>query len=674
MKNELLAPAGSLEAVKVAINYGADAVYCAGKRFGARSFIANLSDEEIVEAAEYVHLHSKRIYITLNTLIFEEEFEEVKNYIDFLYKHVDALIVQDYGVIHYVRTHYPDFPIHISTQCSIHNIEDVRFLKKLGVDRVVLAREVPLEDIRKIKEAGIDLEIFIHGALCFSFSGMCYLSYFHGGRSGNRGSCAQPCRQNYTLLEDGEPIDKGALLSMKDLNTIEQIKPLLELGIASLKIEGRAKSLEYLAAVVKIYRQIIDQFNAHEKIKVDQELLDDLYVSYSREKTKGYLFGENNKDITTDSSVKHQGVLVGKVIGYNDTQVKIKLYKELELLDGIRIISRGKEYGTTVTRIIENGQMVKVGQKQVFIDISDRINVGSPVYKTSSAKIKRELKSYYNPKKAKASLEVTIEGFRQTLSLKVNNIKIVHSHYEKLEKALTVKDDVLMKQFAKTNNLPIEYEKVLLHNDGGWYLPISKINEMRSSLLDELLEKLENQVERINNPYPYKDEESLYVKDKSVEEISLDREHIYSDLVDYKPLKEKEYAFHLKEIGENSIISPYFGVTNLEAVKFFRNITKGVIILSYESTLENAIKLAEFDKNLGFMVEYYPPLMVSKHCPVAKHYGVPNKGCGKCLEHHYQLVDREEIHDLHFKNCYMFIEGEKAFTDGDESLVSVKII
>ena len=170
--NELLAPAASLEAVRVVINAGADAVYCSGTKFGARAFITNLTDEEIIEASKYVHLHGKKIYITLNTLIFENELEEVSAYIDFLYQYVDALIVQDYGVVHYIRSKYPDFPVHLSTQTSIHTKEDILFLKEIGVSRVVLAREVSNNEIKLFSSLGMELEIFIHGALCFSYSGM----------------------------------------------------------------------------------------------------------------------------------------------------------------------------------------------------------------------------------------------------------------------------------------------------------------------------------------------------------------------------------------------------------------------------------------------------------------------------------------------------------------------
>ncbi|MBQ4254805.1 MAG: DUF3656 domain-containing protein, partial [Bacilli bacterium] len=480
MVNELLAPAGNIDAVKVAIRYGADAVYCAGKRFGARSFINNLSDEEIIEAARFCHLHGKKIYITLNTLIFEDEFEDVKSYIDFLYKHVDAIIVQDFGVVHYIRTHYPDFPVHLSTQCSIHNKDDIAFLKSIGVNRVVLAREVPLEDIRELQKQGVDLEVFIHGALCFCFSGMCYLSYYKGGRSGNRGSCAQPCRQTYTLLEDGVPLKEGPLFSMKDLNTIDHIRSLLALGVTSLKIEGRAKSLEYVAAVTKVYRKIIDDFNANKKIEVPSDMLEDLYASYSREKTKGYIFKEDNKSITTESSVKHQGVLIGKVIEYKNKQVKVSLSSELSILDGVRFVKDGKEYGTTITRIIENGNLVKSSSKTVYLDVNEKVLPGAKVYKTSSSKIAKELKTYEYKRFEEASLRVIIEKNHQSLTIKVGDITVKKESNETLEPARSINDEAILKQFIKTNGLPIAYSNASIGNEGGYYLPITSINALRS--------------------------------------------------------------------------------------------------------------------------------------------------------------------------------------------------
>lgn len=665
--NELLAPAGSLEAVKVAIDSGADAVYCAGLKFGARAFINNLSDEDIIEASHYCHLYGKKIYITLNTLIFENELEEVTSYIDFLYQYVDAIIVQDFGVVHYIRTRYPDFPIHLSTQTSIHNIQDVLLLKELGISRIVLAREVSLEDIKNIQKAGIELEVFIHGALCFSYSGMCYLSYYKGGRSGNRGSCAQPCRQEYDLLEDEKLIKSGPLLSMKDLNTIKNIKPLLEVGITSLKIEGRAKSLDYVSSVTKIYRKLIDDFNNGNEPKVSSEMLDDLYSSFSREITSGYLFNENNKNITTDYSVKHQGILIGKVLSYKNNQVKIKLDKPLEILDGIRIISDNKEVGTTVTRIIENGQLVKSSTGVVIIDIKGYVKEGSLVFKTQSNKVKKDIKSLKNPYKTPIKLEILVKQGYQKLSIKVDDISIDKSFNHIFENAKTINEENVINQFTKTNLLPIEYIDIHYLNKDNLYIPIPIINEMRRSLLEELKSYLENRKMREYHEYKFKDD--LYVKEKSLDTLEI--KDLPNSLINEGKLAPSPLAFHLSEISEDSHISPYFGVSNHLAVSFFRNLTKGIIILGYESSLENALELSKLDKNLGYLTEYNEPLMVSKHCVVAKAHGYDVKGCGMCQKHQYQLRDNDRLYNLIFHNCVMSIEGKHIKRKGHNNLISI---
>ena len=670
MINELLAPAGNLEAVKVAIDNGADAIYCAGKKFGARAFINNLSDEEIVEAAKYVHLHSKKIYITLNTLIFEEEFDEVKAYIDFLYHHVDAILVQDYGVLHYIRLTYPDFPVHISTQCSIHNIDDIRKLKELGVSRIVLAREVPLENIKEYNKQGVELEVFIHGALCFSFSGMCYLSYYKGGRSGNRGSCAQPCRQKYELLEDGEVIKSGALLSMKDLNIITKLKYLLDVGVSSLKIEGRAKSLEYLAASVRIYRQLIDQYNRGEKMTVSVEMLDDLYSSYSRETTVGYLFGEKNKEITTDKGVKHQGLFVGKVLEYKNNQAKIKLYKELDLLDGVRIVDGKFETGLTITRMFENGNMVKSSSGIVYLDVKDKVSVGALVYKTSSSRVSKSLKTYSYNKKTPASIEININKETQSLRVKVNNIDIKEEWFNSLEPAKNIDREKVISQFTKTNNLPIEYENIDYKNDDNFFIPIPLINEMRRSVLSKLQTALEAQKERHVFDYPFKYVD--FVDDKSVDSVELEEGDLNGIIHNFTALK-KPFATHISEIGSNSIVSPYLGICNHYAVNFFRNLTSGVLVASYESTLDNTLELNRFDKNIGYLIDFKEPIMIAKHCVVAKAKGFETKNCGSCSKHKYQLRDGQNIYDLKLNPCIMKIEGRRIKRTGDTRLVSVTI-
>ena len=671
MINELLAPCGNLEAVKIAVLSGTDAVYCAGKRFGARAFISNLSEEEIIEAAHFVHLHGKKIYITLNTLVFEEELEEAKKYVDFLYQHVDAIIVQDYGIVHYMRTKYPDFPVHLSTQCSIHNIDDVKFLKEIGISRIVLAREVSIDEIKMIKEAGIELEIFIHGALCFSYSGMCYLSYYKGGRSGNRGNCAQPCRQNYDLLEDDEVYSSGPLLSMKDLNSIANIKELLDMGVTSLKVEGRAKSLEYLSSVIKIYRRLIDRYNSNEEINVEEEMLDDLYSSFSREITKGYLLNEENGSITTKGSVKHQGILIGKVLEYRKNQIKVKLQKPLELLDGIRIIDQDRESGLTVTRIIENGQLVKSSKGVVYIDVKHYVSPNSLVYKTSSNRVSKSLNSQEELYKQNASLNVTIKQKHQQISIKVGKIDISCDFDYELDKAKTINEENVKKQFMKTNNLPIKYEYFDYTNNDNLFIPIPTINKMRTEVLDKLKIALEINLVRQYISYPFINDN--FVLEKPLDSLEIVEKDNENDLINNKPLKTETFAYHLKEIGQESIVGPYFGVANHLAVSFFRNLSRGVIVLSYESTLDNAIRLSKYDSSLGYLVNYYEPLMVSKHCVVASEHGYKAKKCGLCYKHDYKLKDGDRTYQLKFHNCIMRIVGKNIKNKSHPDLISITI-
>ena len=292
---ELLAPSGNLETLKVAIAAGADAVYIGGYAYSARSYADNFSNDELVEAINYAHSYGVKIYVTVNTLIYDDDVETFMNYIDFLHQNnVDAIIIQDLGMFDLIHKTYPNLEIHASTQMHIHNTEGVKFAQEHGFKRVVLARETSIDMIRKIREnCAIDLEAFCHGALCVSYSGECLMSSLIGGRSGNRGCCAGTCRLPYDLVEiNGSKqsvLNKDKyLLSMKDLNSLEHISELIESGITSLKIEGRMKRLEYIYLVVSIYRKAIDNYYKYGKTLVTNKDLIDLKKIYNREFTKGF--------------------------------------------------------------------------------------------------------------------------------------------------------------------------------------------------------------------------------------------------------------------------------------------------------------------------------------------------------------------------------------------------
>ena len=289
MKAELLAPAGSYEALEAAIRAGADAVYLGGAKFGARAYADNLDRDRMIQAIQYTHLHGRTLYLTVNTLLKNRELEkELYDYLAPYYEAgLDAVIVQDLGVLRFINREFPDLPVHASTQMTITGVEGARVLKEAGASRIVTARELSLKEIQAIyDETGVEIESFIHGALCYCYSGQCLMSSMIGGRSGNRGRCAQPCRLPYQVFCDGRRMnnDKTAYpLSPKDMCTVGILPEIIEAGVYSLKIEGRMKKPEYTAGVVSIYRKYLDQYLAGNKRPVvnkeDYQTLLDIYNS-----------------------------------------------------------------------------------------------------------------------------------------------------------------------------------------------------------------------------------------------------------------------------------------------------------------------------------------------------------------------------------------------------------
>jgi len=293
-KIELLIPVGNMECLKVAVHYGADAVYLGGKKFGARAYSNNFTNDEMIEAIRYCHLYGVKIYVTVNTMIYNEEVKEFITYLHFLYTNgVDAVIMQDVGMITLARKLLPNLEVHISTQAHNHNESGVNYYKTIGCTRVVFDRESSLESIKEIS-VPIEKEVFVYGALCVCYSGNCLFSALNGGRSANRGMCVGSCRLPYTLVQDKQNIRSGYLLSTKDLFTINHLKELLDSSIDSLKIEVRMKSKEYVAVVTKIYRKLIDQYYQGEKIILDEEDKKNLLKTYNREFSEGYLFSTQN--------------------------------------------------------------------------------------------------------------------------------------------------------------------------------------------------------------------------------------------------------------------------------------------------------------------------------------------------------------------------------------------
>ena len=414
---EILAPAGNFEALYAAVQNGAGAVYLSGKDFGARRFANNFSDEELIKAINYCHIRDVKVYVTVNTLVVNREFERFKRYIDLLYTmDVDAVIVQDIGVFNYIRRTYNDFKIHCSTQMSVQTVEDIKYLEALGADRVVLGREMSIDDIKRAKkDTNIELEVFVHGSLCISVSGQCLMSSMIGGRSGNRGSCAQPCRQRYTLYNtDNNEKHKSSygdnILSPKDLCTLEDIKSVVDAGAFSLKIEGRMKNAEYVAAVIRPYKVTLDKvFNNR---SFDNESLEKGFKVFNRGFTKGHLFEQRGLNLMSMNSPGNQGYYLGKVIDYdkNSKKVRISLSADINHNDEIQIRRNKESIGGRVERLEYNEEVVKKCHKgQVCkVNFKHTCKPGEEIYKTYDEELMKELRQSYN--KENLEIPVSIEA------------------------------------------------------------------------------------------------------------------------------------------------------------------------------------------------------------------------------------------------------------------------
>lgn len=397
-KIELLAPAGDINKLKTAVEYGADAVYLGGESFGLRKASKNFSMEDIKWATDYLHERGKKIHVTLNIIPHNHDMEGVEDYIKELYEiGVDALIVADPGMFMKVKEVAPDFPIHISTQGSVTNVETVKFWQKLGAERVVMARELSLEEVADIiKEVGdsIEVETFAHGAMCMSYSGRCLLSNYMTGRDANMGDCAQPCRYKYHLVEEKRPgeyfpieeHDEGTfIMNSKDLCMIEHIDEMIEAGIASLKIEGRVKSEYYLATVIRSYRMAIDAYyRDSENYKYDPSLLEEIKKVSHRDFTTGFFFGQANENsqVYKDNSYIRGYDFVGIVLDYDeDTKIAtIEQRNRVFVGEEIEIFGPGvKHFDYKIEKMLDDKDReidVANKAKQIF-----KIKIDQPIKK-----------------------------------------------------------------------------------------------------------------------------------------------------------------------------------------------------------------------------------------------------------------------------------------------------
>lgn len=695
---ELLAPAGNMECLKAAVNAGADAIYIGGKNFGARSLAQNFNNEEIEEAVKYCHLYGVKIHITINTMIFDSEIDELIKYIDFLNSlGVDAVIVQDLGIINIIRQRFKDLEIHASTQINTHNKETIDYLKKLGVKRVVFGREMSLKEIKNI-DTEIEKEVFIHGALCVSYSGQCLLSEQIGGRSGNRGLCAQPCRLNYKLFKKSDnkftevKTDGEYLLSTKDLCTIENLEQILNSGVDSLKIEGRMKRVEYVYLVVSTYRKAIDNYYKYKETRITKKDINNLKLAFNRDFTKGFILDEKSNNINNSYRPNHMGIEIGKVVGTSNNKIKIKLLSDLTQGDGIRIINdNGEDVGFNVNKIYKNGLYIRQGHTNdiIELDVKEKIERDSKVIKTTSIELENDIK-HLMKKEKKIPIKMHFTGrIGKKLELVImddrNNIVKTVSDLEafKAEKLPVTKPDIYNK-LSRISHTPFKLDLLDIALDRNLFIPLKEVNEVKRTALEQLeklriqnYRKLSDDIGNMDENDVFPKQDNTYIKClvrneeqlkacilKKVDYIYVEEELYnkykdkYDNLILILPRINKVYKKYsntpllVRELGslevykDNNITTDYtLNIANHNSICVLNNSNVNTITLTTEikdDDLEIMMKSFSNLPNLEIILYGNIDAMITKYCILSTHINKDEKCCVCKNNTEYYLVDRKD--------------------------------
>lgn len=711
MKPELLAPAGDMKSLYAAISAGADAVYLGGKFFGARAFSNNFDKDELKEAVFYAHLYDVKVYVTVNTLIYDNEVNACLDYLKYLLEiGVDAVIMQDLGMIDLARKVLPDLEIHISTQAHIHNLEGAKFLEKLGIKRTVLARETTIDEIRKIKNnSNIDLEVFIAGALCISYSGNCLMSSLIGGRSGNRGMCAGSCRLPYSLVDDkGNYIKKNEyLLSAKDLASLDNIGSLIDLGIKSFKIEGRMKSSEYVYIITSLYRRAIDSYLKTGKVIIDNNDINNLKKVFNRSLTKGFLFNEENSMIVNTNRPNHQGVEIGKVILCKDGYVTLKLKDALRINDGIRFVS-SKDEGFIVTAIYKNRERINEAFKNDIVSLKTNLKIkeGSIVLKTKDSLLINHIQDLIKiPKKLKVDLEfkATLKGMTLKLIYKDFSTEVTSDKVSKAINQAITKEEVL-KRLSKLGDTPYEIANNKIDLEDNLFINIKDLNELRRAAINKL-----NEERLIIKSYKegtydielpdYPEENNISIKTNNINILpKVNYTTLYTENIDLYEEKgryiiprvnidyPKVSRVEVNDIGALNVYKdvytgPYMNATNSYTVAFLHSIGVKQITLSYEMTYHQVKRLVEvyharYNKHPNLEVVAYGRIeaMVSKY-DMLKAYGltgtyyledkfknkfpIKKRDDKMVIEYYEKRLDTSDYYSVGINNIRYDIENEQ---------------
>lgn len=653
-KVELLAPVGDWNCLKAAVQNGADAVYFGVEQFNARMYAANFNVEDMKQVIDYCKLRNVKTNLTLNTLLENCEFDNAVDLAKEAYKAgVDAIIVQDLGLAKYLIDNIPGLPIHASTQMTVHNLQGVLKLEKLGFDRVVLSRELSCEEIEYIcKNCKVEIETFIHGALCICYSGQCLFSSVVGGRSGNRGKCAGPCRLPYELISENaetherKSIDKGYLLSTKDLCGIAYLPRLIQAGVKCFKIEGRMKSPEYVATVTRIYRKYIDMVLNNDDFIIDEKDINDLMQVFNRGGfSDGHLDSKHNRNLIFPEKPSNMGIYLGTIKKYNSNKghITLQLEEDLELGDSISVSNEASKYLVSELMIKNVNQKKVSANTEVTIGrMKGNIKVGDKVYRISSKALSDFAKaSYDNCENKKIPLNCTVTIKKNTpISMEISTNK--NTCYNELYSSIYVKEisnmipidalktpisvERVVKQISKTTNTPFFFENITVLLDDGLYVPsISTLNELRRTALEKVEQEILSRAKRTLLDLSRKSKESItYTPNVKNPEISvlfrqldldfdytkLDKEKITNIYVSLELFISKKYSKVISYFSDNynlyiyvpSIIKTNYkniALSTIEQAVMIYNI-KGFIV----SNIGDFELLKKYSKDYEFIGNY----------------------------------------------------------------------
>ena len=625
---ELLSPVGEWNSLVSAVQNGANAVYFGADEFNARMNSKNFNREELKKAIEYAKLRNVKTNLTLNILIKNDEFSKAMELVEYAYTcGIDAIIVQDLGLAKAIIKSFPDLEVHSSTQMTVYNLEGARKIQEMGFKRCVLARELSVDEIKHIcKNVNIEIEVFIHGALCICYSGQCLMSSIIGGRSGNRGKCAGTCRFPYSLLNNGKEADKGYLLSSKDVCTLDILPELIKTGVKSFKIEGRMKSPEYVGTVTSVYRKYIDLANSNKPYKVQAEDKEKLMQIFNRGGfSTGYLKGKLGKDMMYKYKPNHMGIYIGKVEHYNPNKgyTKIKLEKELNLGDSISI----KDGTCKISELMignNNIKQGKIGQTVTIGRIYGKINSGDKVYRTVDINLNREINQKLSKENIKRKINCKIIIQEDTpISLKVQDIVTgieitkTGSVPQKAEKQGLSRERI-EEQISKLGNTVFEVANINTEIGDMLITQISGINELRREAIQELEEKIRKTF--IRKPRKIVEEKEIISK----QSISAPRVSVclnsMSETLEYSKLQGIDNIYiplrfftapklkkQVKEITENFntyLLMPAISKSNYEKINIEAILKEykiaGVVIsnISQLETFKNLKTIANYTMNV----------------------------------------------------------------------------